>query len=82
MLGVEIDQHLTWKSNTEVICKKVTSGIFVFRRLKQCVDNDTLLSVYNSVVRRYFNIALKFGTCLEKLSPNGYKSSKTDQLGS
>ena len=55
MLGVEIDQHLTWKSNTENICKKVTSGIFALRSLKPFVDKDTLLSVYNSVVRPYFN---------------------------
>ena len=55
MLGVEIGQHLTWKSNTENICKKVTSGIFALRSLKPFVDKDTLLSVYNSVVRPYFN---------------------------
>ena len=55
MLGVEIDQHLTWKSNTENICEKVNSGIFALRRLKPFVDNYTLLYVYNSVVRPYFN---------------------------
>ena len=55
MLGVEIDQHLTWKSNTETICKKVNSGIFALRSLKPFVDKDTLLSVCNSVVRPYFN---------------------------
>ena len=55
MLGVEIDQHLTWKSNAENICKKVNSGIFALRRLKPFVDNDTILYVYNSVVRPYFN---------------------------
>ena len=55
MLGVEIDQHLTWKSNNENICKKVNSGIFALRSLKPLVDKDTLLSVYNSVVRPYFN---------------------------
>ena len=54
MLGVEIDQHLTWKSNTENICKKVNSGIFSLGSLKLFVDKDTLLSVYNSVVRPYF----------------------------
>ena len=49
MLGVEIDQHLTWKSNTENICKKANSGIFALRSLKPFFDKDTLLSVYNSV---------------------------------
>ena len=55
MLGVEIDQHLTWKSNSETISKKVNSGIFALRSLKPFVDKDTLLSVCNSVVRPYFN---------------------------
>jgi hypothetical protein len=26
-LGVNIDKHLSWKNNTESICKKVASGI-------------------------------------------------------
>jgi hypothetical protein len=33
-LGVIVDQHLSWKSNTEGICKKITSAISVIRKLK------------------------------------------------
>ena len=55
MLGVKIDQHLTWKSNTEIICKKVTFRNFCSSTFKRFVDKDTLLSVYNSVVRPYVN---------------------------
>jgi hypothetical protein len=33
-LGVIVDQHLSWKSNTESICKKITSAISVVRKLK------------------------------------------------
>ena len=33
-LGVTIDQHLSWKNNTENICKKVTAGISAIRRIK------------------------------------------------
>ena len=36
--GVTVDQHLSWKSNTENICKKITSGISALRRLKDFVD--------------------------------------------
>ena len=28
-LGVVVDQHLSWKSNTDNFCKKITSGIAV-----------------------------------------------------
>ena len=82
MLGVEIDQHHTWKSKTEIFCEEVTSGIFASRNLKPFVDSDTLLSVYNSVVRLILFITLQFGTFLEKHSLNGYKSSRADQLES
>ena len=46
-LGVTIDQHLSWRTNTENICKKITSGISALRRLKEFADKRTLLSVYN-----------------------------------
>ena len=44
-LGVRVDQHLSWKSNTENICKKITSGISALRRLKEFFDKNTRLSV-------------------------------------
>ena len=54
-LGATIDQHLSWKSNSENICKKITSGISALRRLKEVADKQTLLSVYNAIVRPYFD---------------------------
>ena len=54
-LGVTIDQHLSWKSNTENICKKVTAGISAIRRIKPFVDQDTLILIYNTIVRPYFD---------------------------
>ena len=52
-LGVTIDQHLSWKNNTEEICKKVTAGISAIRRIKPFVDQDTLILIYNAIVRPY-----------------------------
>ena len=54
-LGVTIDKHLSWKSNTEKICKKVTAGISAIRRIKPFVDQDTLVLIYNAIVRPYFD---------------------------
>ena len=48
-------QHLSWKSNTENICKKVTAGISSIRRIKPFVDQDTLILIYNTTVRPYFD---------------------------
>ena len=33
-LAVIVDQHLSWKSNTDNICNKITSGISIIRKQK------------------------------------------------
>ena len=53
-LGVTADQHLSWKSNTGNICKKITSGISALRRSKDFFDRQTLLSIY-AIVCLYFD---------------------------
>ena len=53
-LGVTVDQHLSWRNNTENIYKKITSGISALRQIKEFVEKDTLVSVYNYIVRPYF----------------------------
>ncbi len=54
-LGVTIDQHLSWKSNTGNIWKKITAGISAIRRVKPFVDIETLVSIYNAIVHPYFD---------------------------
>ena len=54
-LGVKIDPHLSWKGNTDEICKKVTAGISTVRRIKPFVDQNTLILIYNDIVRPYFD---------------------------
>ena len=54
-LGVKIDQHLSWKDNTDEICKKVTAGISAIRRIRPFVDQDTLILIYNAIVRPYLD---------------------------
>jgi hypothetical protein len=46
---------LSCKSNSENICKKITAGICAIRRVKPSVDKDTLISIYNAIVRPYFD---------------------------
>ena len=53
-LRVTVDQHLSWKNNTENVCKKIASGMSALRRIKEFVEKDTLVSVYNSLIRPYF----------------------------
>ena len=57
-LGVTVDQQLSWKSNTDNICKKITAGISALRRLKEFADKQTLLSVYNAIGSPIFRLLL------------------------
>ena len=52
---MSVTTNLFWESNTENICKKITSGISALRRLKEFADKQTLLSMYNDIVRPYFD---------------------------
>ena len=80
-LGITIDQHLSWKPNTENICKKIASGISALRHVKPFIaEKETLVSIYNAIVRPYSIIVLKFGMYLMKYNANDYKSSKTELL--
>ena len=55
-LGITIDQHLSWKPNTENICKKITSGISALRRVKPFIaEKETLISIYNAIVGPRFD---------------------------
>ena len=55
-VGTTIDQHLSWKPNTENICKKITSGISALHRVKPFIaERDTLISIYHAIVRPYFD---------------------------
>ena len=41
-LGITVDQHLSWKSNTNNICRKIAAGISALRHVKPFVEKDTL----------------------------------------
>ena len=65
-LGIIVDQHLSRKSNTKNICKKITAGISALRRIKPFVDKDTLISIYNAIVRPHFDYCCEVWDVLGK----------------
>ena len=54
-LGVTVDENLCWKSNTDNICKKISSGIYALKSIKEYVDQKTLVFVYNAIIQPYFS---------------------------
>ncbi len=53
--AVTVDENLCWKSNIDSICKKISSGIYSPKRIKEYVDQKTLVSVYKSIIQPYFS---------------------------
>jgi hypothetical protein len=72
--------EFSWKSNTESICKKITSAISVIRKLKEFVDREHLFLYLMQLYNHTLLIVVKCGTFLVKLNHNDYKSFKIDAL--
>jgi hypothetical protein len=54
VLGVEID-NLNWEKHIEYMASKVSSGIGALKKLKEFVDRDTLVLVYNALIQPHFD---------------------------
>lgn len=55
LLGVTIDQSLTWSTHLNLLGKKISKKLGVLRRLRCFMSNDALLKVYNSIIFPHFN---------------------------
>ena len=54
LLGVEVDEKLSWNKHVESVAKKATSGVGTLRRIRDFVRRETLISIYNALVRPHF----------------------------
>ena len=50
IIGVYIDESLTWSKHIEEITKKITAGISALKRLRDFASRDVLVSVYNALI--------------------------------
>ena len=55
ILGVYIDESLTWSKQIEEIAKTITAGISALKRLGDFASRDVLVSVYNSLIMPHFD---------------------------
>ena len=61
---MKIDQNLVWDKHVDHIAKKITSGIGAIRRIKQFVDRNALISVFNALVQPHFNYCSELWDCV------------------
>ena len=52
VFGVDIDNKLKWNNHIDTVAKKVSSEIGAMRIIRDFVDKDTLISIYNAFYTR------------------------------
>ena len=54
VLGVVIDKQLKWDKHNEEQCKTISRNISLLKKAKQFVPQDTLITLYNTLVLLHF----------------------------
>ncbi|EDO39855.1 predicted protein, partial [Nematostella vectensis] len=54
LLGVSVDNHLSWANQIDEIAKKSLLWYGAIRRVKDYVDRNTLISIYNALIKPHF----------------------------
>ena len=55
LLGVQIDECLTWSAHIDSLCKKLSQKIGILRRLQAFMSPAALLKVFNCIIFPHFN---------------------------
>lgn len=55
LLGIFIDQTLSWSDQIDNIAKKVSMGISALKQVRPFVTFDTLIIIYNALILPYFD---------------------------
>lgn len=55
LLGVVIDDGLTWQEHVSQLCRKLSSSLFLLRRLRKHMDDAGLMSLYYAVFYSHIN---------------------------
>ena len=66
VLGVQLDENLNWEKHMDYISSKVSSGIGAIKRLREFVDQSTLVKVYNALIQPYVDYCSEVRDCFNK----------------
>ena len=58
-LGVQIDKKLSWENQIKFVVKNISRGVGILSSTKNCVDQDALLLIYNTLVLPYLNYCVE-----------------------
>ena len=50
-----IDESINWSAHVDHIFKKVASGLAILRKVREVLDFDTLIIIYQPIIQPYFD---------------------------
>ena len=63
-LGVLLDENLTWQNHINTLQKKIRGGLFMLKSIRNIVNKNVLLTVYNSIIMSHLNYCdVVWGNC-------------------
>jgi len=66
-LGMQLDSNLKWESHVEYMCAKVRQRLGVLRRIRDYLDEETALRLYNALVMPLIDYCdATYSTCSSK----------------
>ena len=80
LLGLNIDEHLSWSIHVDVISKKIASGLGALKRIMPFVPLSTLHTVFYSLIQPHFDYAVLCGGIVIKLLLLNCRNCKIVQL--
>ena len=79
-LGMYLDEDLSWNEHVDYIARKISSAVGGLKQVRPFVTQETLLTIYKSIILPHFDYCDVFGILLTKVTSKDFKSSKTLQL--
>ena len=69
-LGVQIDEHLTWKKHIDLISKKISRATAMLQHVSNILPHSILKNLYISIVEPHFHYCSSVWGCCGKTEIN------------
>ena len=64
VIGVYVDENLSWNTHIDGVCKKISSALGLIKRIRNFVQFHTLLNIFSGVVKSQFDYySIVWGCC-------------------
>ena len=72
-LGLMIDESLNWSAHVDHIFKNVASGLAILRKVREILDFDTLIIIYQSIIQVWGCLGKTLAAKVQKLQNRAFR---------